>query len=73
MEMPSRLRTFTRLDDSRATRSSPRLRARRCTLQAGKLITCTVKRIDARANCVIVQLESELLVLSKDKIFRFAL
>ena len=28
------------------------------TLQAGKLITCTVKRIDARANCVIVQLES---------------
>jgi transcription elongation factor SPT6 len=28
------------------------------TLQAGKLITCTVKRIDARANCVIVQLDS---------------
>ena len=28
------------------------------TLQAGKLIVCTVKRVDARTNCVFVQLDS---------------
>ena len=45
--------------DSRATRSFTAVTGETVhTLQAGKLITCTVKRIDARANCVIVQLES---------------